>query len=214
MPGKRPTSRVWVVVAVFFFLATLSLAGYILLKEFWFKKSPEQRILERYPNMFLTREQMLQLVNYTSQYKPVYSYIKESYTCNLNCSEGGPRRFGKQSSNFIWHHACCQTQIFYRAEDTMTNVYGHVKRIAQFKNRKQYFKTEQCSHVVNFGYGVCSQNMEYVTAVTVDGDDDDMAAVSGEDHVHYDEDRYQIEWVKVNGSCKCLNRSHLRNANN
>ncbi|XP_067673130.1 uncharacterized protein [Haliotis asinina] len=206
MPENQSTSKLWVVVAIFFFLATLTLAGYIVWKEFWFKKSTEYRIVERFPNLFLTRKQLQQRINLTTRYTRVNNNVTGTDNCRLNCFTGP--RFGKQSAGYIWHHACCQTQIFYRAEDTLTNVFGQVKRIAQFKEHKQYFKREVCSHVLNFGYGVCSQNVEYVTAVTVDDDDGDVEDIS--DEFHHDVDKYQIDWVKVNGSCKCLNRvSHL-----
>ncbi|XP_046573011.1 uncharacterized protein LOC124281046 [Haliotis rubra] len=177
-----------------------------------FKKTTEQRIVERFPNLFLTRNQLQQRVNLTTRYTPVNSYVRGADNCRLNCLNETTARFGKQSSGYIWHHACCQTQIFYRAEDTLTNIFGHVKRIAQFKDHKQYFKREVCRHVLNFGYGVCSQNVEYVTAVTVDGDDGDMGDIS--DELHHDEDKYQIDWVRVNGSCKCLNRGrHFNDPN-
>ncbi|XP_071107752.1 uncharacterized protein [Haliotis cracherodii] len=194
MAGGCSTSRLWVVVAIVFCITTVSLACYIIWKEVGSKKSAEERILERYPTLFVTAEQQLRLFNGTKEYTPVQPRVMGGGTCNVLCNKLHGSIPARQMSRPVLNHACCQSQVSFRDEATMTTLTDVVKTIAQFSNKKQFFKFEQCSQVSNYNYGQCSKNVEYTTAVTVNEDADDD-----------DDDRYQVEWVKVDGSCKCLN---------
>ncbi|XP_046350771.2 uncharacterized protein LOC124131517 [Haliotis rufescens] len=194
MAGNCSTSRLWVVVAIAFCITTVSLACYLIWKEVGSRKSIEERIVERYPTLFVTEVQQLRLFNLTGQYTPVKSKVLGKSNCTVRCAAKNGSFPARQISGPVLNHACCQSQAFFRDEATMTSVTGVLKTIAQFGNRKQFFKFEQCSHVSNYNYGVCSQNVEYTTAVTVNEDEDED-----------DDDRYQIEWVRLPGSCKCLN---------
>ncbi|XP_046573040.1 uncharacterized protein LOC124281072 [Haliotis rubra] len=194
MAGGCSTSRVWVVIAIAFCITTIGLACYVIWKEVGTKKSAEERIVERYPTLFRTTEQQLRLHNLTTLYTPVKSRVLGPTNCYVNCSSKNGSLPARQISGPVLHHACCQSQAFFRDETSMTTVTDVVKLIAQFGSRKQFFKFEECSHVTNYHYGECKQNMEYTTAVTVDDDLDED-----------DDNRYQVEWVKVPGSCKCIN---------
>ncbi|XP_067673425.1 uncharacterized protein [Haliotis asinina] len=194
MAGDCSTSRVWVVIAIAFCITTIGLTCYVVWKEVGTKKSIEERIVERYPTLFRTTEQQLRLHNLTTLYRPVTNKVLDPRSCNVSCYSRNGSIPGRQIAGPVLHHACCQSQALFRDETSMTTVTDVVKSIAQFGSMKQFFKFEECSHVSNYHYGTCQQNMEYTTAVTVDdtlADDDD--------------DRYQVEWVKVPGSCKCIN---------
>ncbi|KAH9513802.1 hypothetical protein Btru_031445 [Bulinus truncatus] len=187
----------------------------------------KSELLKKYGHMFRHIDEMATTDQLISQDRvPVEETVWETNeTCTVSCkpkdifekaisvsseSENnigfGEPKTGKTQAQQYSFHGCCISYQHHISPDRLPNTDSKMRRLVQFKQRKQFFLQDVCRHIQNCNRGCkCMRQNIIVAALVVDDDPSLTETPSEEDTLTFANAR--LENIVYEGWCKCFNQS-------
>ncbi|GFR95607.1 hypothetical protein ElyMa_000948700 [Elysia marginata] len=166
----------------------------------WHPDSDEQFVLEHYPGLFKTEEEVNRLLPKGAPVRPkvtknIWALISSSRWTISTLKESLSLSVSLISDPETVYHGCCATNRTLTFFDTMTDKDKKSVKVVQYKEKKQYIETDSCVTTASCEDNCsCQKENRFYTAL-----------IYNPDYPGKSDRKYKLDLVQAKTICRCVN---------